>query len=229
MPRSQRPKEPVELPSKSRAVTTAGSFDAPFSPEPGLLQLYYALEARRTSTMPVAVQFISPSTRAGVSIVTSGYARVASEARSEPVLFVDAGCRNLDAVDRMPERPTLVEAFARNNPLSSAIVPARNARNLLWARLSETEGALLSLGLERLRSLMDLLRAEHSLVVMDCASFRSPEAVALSRFCDGSVLVVAAGKTSQRELAAARHQIEAMGGRIVGLVLNRERGAGRGA
>jgi Mrp family chromosome partitioning ATPase len=51
-----------------------------------------------------------------------------------------------------------------------------------------------------------------------------PEATALARHCDGSVLVVAAGKTSQSEIGAARRQIERVGGQVVGLVLNRERG-----
>jgi Mrp family chromosome partitioning ATPase len=72
--------------------------------------------------------------------------------------------------------------------------------------------------------LLDMLRAQHSLVVLDCSSLLFPQAAAVSRYCDGSVLVVAAGITSQLEIDAARRRIEQLGGQVVGLVLNRERG-----
>ena len=79
-------------------------------------------------------------------------------------------------------------------------------------------------GSRGLQLLFDSLRRDHSLIILDCASRMGPEATALARYCDGSVLVVAAGKTSQSEIASARRQIERVGGQVVGLVLNRERG-----
>jgi Mrp family chromosome partitioning ATPase len=187
------------------------------------MQLYYALEARRTSATPLMVHFVSPSPHAGVSTVTSGYARVAADATSGSVLFVDASYHPDIGATGPSETPTLVDAFASNRPLASAIVPARNARNLLWTRLYDSPDALLNLGTDRLHALLDLLRAQHSLVVLDCASLMFPQAAAVSRYCDGSVLVVAAGITTQLEIDAAQRRIEQLGGQVVGLVLNRER------
>jgi Mrp family chromosome partitioning ATPase len=191
---------------------------------PAFMQLYYAMEARNVSTSPLVVQFISPTPKAGVSVTTSGYARVAAEALAEPVLFVDASCRDLSLVDRLPEHESLVQAFQNHRPLRYAIVPAQNARNLFWTRLCEGQGSLLNLGREKLRLLLDELRRTHSLVVLDCGSRMAAEATAISRYCDGSILVVEAGRTSQSEIAAARRQIERVGGQVIGLVLNRERG-----
>ncbi|MGE4049378.1 MAG: hypothetical protein AB7F35_31375, partial [Acetobacteraceae bacterium] len=51
----------------------------------------------------------------------------------------------------------------------------------------------------------------------------APEAAAVSRYCDGSVLVVAAGRTTQSEIETAKTLIERLGGQTVGVVLNRER------
>ena len=46
---------------------------------PSFVQLYYAIEARRTSSMPLVVQFIAPAAGTGSSTVASGYARVAAD------------------------------------------------------------------------------------------------------------------------------------------------------
>jgi hypothetical protein len=56
---------------------------------PSFVQLYYAIEARRTSAMPLVVQFISPTRGTGASTVASGYARVAADDCAHPVLYVD--------------------------------------------------------------------------------------------------------------------------------------------
>src|SRR6185437_4316077 len=53
------------------------------------VELYYAIEARRTSAMPLVVQFISPTPGAGASFVASGYARVAADDCAQPVLYID--------------------------------------------------------------------------------------------------------------------------------------------
>jgi hypothetical protein len=188
------------------------------------MHLYYSLEARRTSMAPLVIQFISPSPKAGVSVTSSGYARVAAEAQPGPVLFVDAACRDPNPADRVSHEATLVDAFQNNDPPGVAIFPARFAKNLYWTRLCEGRGSSLNLGVERTKLLFDSLRRDHSLIILDCASRMGPEATALARYCDGSVLVVAAGKTSQSEIASARRQIERVGGQVIGLVLNRERG-----
>src|SRR4051812_3246807 len=57
--------------------------------EPAFVQLYYAVEARRTSAMPLVLQFVAPTSGAGASTVASGYARVAADDSAQPVLFVD--------------------------------------------------------------------------------------------------------------------------------------------
>ena len=111
-----------------------------------------ALEARRTSMMPLVIQFISPSPKAGVSVTSSGYARVAAEAQAGRVLFVDAACRDPNPTDRLAHEATLVDAFQNNDPPGAAIFPARFAKNLFWTRLCEGRGSSLNLGVERIQA-----------------------------------------------------------------------------
>ena len=68
-----------------------------------------------------------------------------------------------------------------------------------------------------------MLSGLHQLIVLDCASVQRPEAIALSRLCDGTVLVLEAGVTSQQETNAACKRIKQAGGAPVGVVLNREK------
>jgi Mrp family chromosome partitioning ATPase len=187
------------------------------------VQLYYAIEARRTNGEPLVVQFIAPSGGNGVSTVASGYARVAADDCADPVLFVDcAGFEPGRAVNSV-EPPTLIEVLRHGLPLSDATMPVRDARNLCWARLGPGPRPLLSMGADRLQTLLDMLRSHHPIIVLDSPPANSPEAAALSRYCDGTVMVVQAGRTRQTDIEAAKVLIERLGGQTVGVVLNRER------
>lgn len=192
---------------------------------PSFVQLYYAIEARRTSAMPLVVQFISPTAGTGSSTVASGYARVAADDCAQPVLYIDC-----NASQPKPRRgrselqaPTLSDALRRGLPLTESITPIRDSKNLMWARLGLGERPLLALGGDRLQSMLDMLRANHPVIVLDTPPAESPESAAVSRYCDGSVLVVAAGRTKQWEIENAKSLLERLGGQTVGVVLNRER------
>lgn len=192
---------------------------------PSFVQLYYAIEARRTSAMPLVVQFISPTPGTGASTVASGYARVAADDCAQPVLYIDCNGSYAKSRRGMPEESptTLFDTLRRGLPLANAISPAKDSKNLLWARLGPGERPLLSLGGERLQSMLDMLRANYPVIVLDTPPTEAPESAAVSRYCDGSVLVVAAGRTRQWEIENAKSLLERLGGQTVGVVLNRER------
>ncbi len=157
--------------------------------------------------------------------VASGYARVAADDCAQPVLYVD--CNPSRAKPRRGTNeapaPTLFDALRRGLPLTDAITPARDSKNLLWARLAPGERPLLALGGDRLQSMLDMLRANYPVIVLDTPPSEAPESAAVSRYCDGSVLVVAAGRTRQWEIENTKSLLERLGGQTVGVVLNRER------
>ncbi|HXT81455.1 MAG TPA: hypothetical protein VN702_17965 [Acetobacteraceae bacterium] len=190
--------------------------------QPAFVQLYYAIEARRTSAIPLVVQFISPTPATGASTVASGYARVAADDCASPVLYVDCTGTPLPRGSVANSAPTLSDVLRRGLPLSEALLSVPDAKNLQWARMGPGARPLLAIGGDRLQSLLDMLRPHHPVIVLDSPPTESPEAAALSRYCDGSVLVVAAGRTRQSEIEAAKTLIERLGGQTVGVVLNRE-------
>jgi Mrp family chromosome partitioning ATPase len=175
--------------------------------------------------MPLVVQFVSPTSGTGASTVASGYARVAADDHAQPVLYIDCNGSPAKQRGRATEASTatLFDALRRGLPLSDAVSPARDAKNLMWARLGPGERPLLALGGDRLQSMLDMLRADHPVIVLDTPPTEAPESAAASRYCDGSVLVVAAGRSRQWEIENAKSLLERLGGQTVGVVLNRER------
>jgi Mrp family chromosome partitioning ATPase len=173
----------------------------------------------------MVVQFVSASPAAGVSTVASGYACVAASGRATPVLFIDASCGGGRQKITASNVPSLVQAYERGVNVANAAIPARNGENLLWARLSDHPDELLELGGDRLQNLFSHLGELFQLIVLDSASIDRPEAALLSRYCDGSLLVLEAGATSQSQIDAACRRLKQFGGMAIGSVLNRERRA----
>ena len=221
-----RKSTPVAQPSEEHALAPVRiGIGAIARHHPSFVQLYYAIEARRTRAMPLVVQFVSPTPDTGASTVASGYARVAADDCAQPVLYIDCNAHHTKSRrgTNDPQPPTLFDALRRGLPLTDAITPARDSKNLLWARLAPSERPLLALGGDRLQSMLDMLRANHPVIVLDTPPTVAPESAAVARYCDGSVLVVAAGKTRQWEIETAKALLERLGGQTVGVVLNRER------
>jgi Mrp family chromosome partitioning ATPase len=187
------------------------------------LQLYYAIEARRTGDMPLVVQFISTAGGAGVTTIASGYARIVASSAPDRVLYVDCGMRRSGYRKGGETRPTLIEAFLQRAPLKTAIISDTNDTNLSWTNLGLADHPWHLGGADRLQALLDELRSNHAAVILDSPPVVVPEAAALSRFSDGTVLVVEAGRTRQSDVDRAKAIVERVGGQIVGLVLNREK------
>ena len=158
-------------------------------------------------------------------MVAAGYARVAADDSAQQVLFVDCNASSPHARprERAANGTTLLDVLRRGLPLSDAIQPVPDAQNLVSARLGPGERPLLAYGGDRFRSMLDLLRTTYPIIVLDTPPTEMPESAAISRYCDGSVLVVAAGRTRQWEIETARSLLERLGGQTIGVVLNREK------
>jgi capsular polysaccharide biosynthesis protein/Mrp family chromosome partitioning ATPase len=80
-----------------------------------------------------------------------------------------------------------------------------------------------------MRELIETLAQKADVVLLDSpAILSSADATMLAPLVDGVLLVVARGKTTDRSLELARAQIDAVGGRILGIVFNRAEIPGNG-
>jgi non-specific protein-tyrosine kinase len=78
------------------------------------------------------------------------------------------------------------------------------------------------LGSERMGTVIDRLNSQADIVILDAPPvLAASDAAILSTMVDGVILVVDLHKTKRREIRRAREAIEAVNGRIMGVVVNR--------
>lgn len=194
------------------------------------------------------VQIASANTGEGTSTVAREYARLAAVRARRPVWLIDADLAQqgqLEAVAGEPERfgrPGKAAVATPDGSIFFAVTPRvmdRQGRPVHPARLISAQPFLggrlwvTRFAGEFLRSgqraeivadagYWDALRRHADTVVIDSpAADRSDAAIALAPLVDATVLVVAAESTSPDEPVILRDEIEAAGGRIAGLVVNR--------
>ena len=194
------------------------------------------------------VQISAASSGEGDATVAREYARLAAVRARRPVWLIDADLAQqgqMEAVAGEPDRFGMLGKAAIATPDGSIffavtprimdragkpVHPARlmTARPCLGGRLWVTRFAA-----EHLRSgqraeavsdarYWDALRKHADTVVIDApAADRNDMAITLAPFVDATVLVVAAESGAANEPLMLRDEIEAVGGKIAGVVVNR--------
>jgi len=182
-------------------------------------QIEVALGETRTRTLV----FTGSIKGEGISTVIAQYAEMLSR-RGERVLLVDANPRHptLHHIFNAPDAPGLAEYVAGAAP-REAIVHATGFANLDLVPLgrcldrSHAERVTESVG-----SFIRTVDTEHDSVLVDIDYIGSPffPSPAVSAG-DGIVLVIRAGKTNREVAARACGTIRHLGGRMLGVILNR--------
>ena len=194
------------------------------------------------------IQFACANSGEGASTVAREFARLAAVRARKPVWLIDADLAQpgqQEAVAAEPERFGRLGAAASSSPDGASffavtppvmgrdqkpIAPARlmTARPCLGGRLWITRfrAEILRSG-QRAEPVpdpryWDAMRKHADTVVIDApAADRSDVAITLAPYVDATVLVVAAESTAANEPVILRDEIEAVGGRIAGVVVNR--------
>ncbi len=233
------------LPARQSGVRAAAGGGVPAPVMRGValsadfVKLHYAIEALRSEDHPVVLQFVSSGTGEGTSTVAAGFAAVAASERPGAVLVVSCAAPPVDAaragVGRVGNAgrrgahgapagvASLIEAVAAGRPAEAAVWRDAACEGLLRATLGRSAHPLMEIGSGPLRRLLNGLGERYATVVLDCAPATSPDSAALSRHCDGTVLVVRAGTARVAAIDQARVAVERAGGHVVGVVLNRRR------
>lgn len=194
------------------------------------------------------IQFASAASGEGVSTVAREYARLAAVRARRPAWLIDGDLMQqgqLEAVAADADRFGQLGKPAQASPDGSAFftvtprVVGRDGKPVPAARLMTARPCLggrlwvTRFHMEALRSghrveaigeprYWDALRPHADTIVIDApAADRNDMAIILAPFVDMTVLVVAAESTAANEPVILRDEIEAVGGRIAGVVMNR--------
>lgn len=141
------------------------------------------------------VAFTSVNSGEGVTHVISALARAMRGSSPAGMLNVD-----MDWLKSQPAKPSLTDLLELKGRAG-------------WVS-----------GWEQRKQIVQQLRGRSQYVVIDCPALSaSSDCISLAPLVDGIVLVVEADRTKKSQIANAQCRIEAAGGKILGLVLNKRR------
>lgn len=172
---------------------------------------------------PRTLVITSPRPGDGKSTVAANVA-AAIEQSGQVVILVDADLR----------RPTVASGFSVDdavgvtNVLSGQVTleaalqkPAGFDKLLVLAAGSPAPNPSELLGSKAMRTLIDNL-AQHAIVVLDAPPLLPvTDAALLSTAADGVLLVVSSGRTTDTDAASCIASLEAVNGKVLGVILNR--------
>ena len=184
---------------------------------PQLIQLFHAISTLNAAHQPYVLQFVGSVQGEGVSTIASGFVQIAASQQGKPVLLIDCNAPAPQAV----ASPSLIDAFHETGAINAAIQPAPGRTGIGYARLSTAEDGRLNIDAGDLRKLFELAKKAFPIIVLDCPpACLTPESLALARFCDGTVLVIAAEAASRQTIAETKQALERFDGQIIGVVFN---------
>lgn len=161
---------------------------------------------------------------------TSANLAVTLAASGQPVVLVDSDLRRpmLAEIFGIVTDVGLTDVLARRATWQEVAQPAHtpNLRVLAAGRIPPNPSELV--GSDRMNSLLHELATEAVVIVDAPPLLPVTDAAVLSRQADGAIIVVTAGRTTYDLLKRALANVEKVGGRALGVVLNRvpKRGGG---
>jgi Mrp family chromosome partitioning ATPase len=187
----------------------------PFELDAEFVKLFHAVDAARSGQQPYVLQFVAATSGEGTSTVASGFAVAAALEYHSPVLILDCSPGS---------GPSVITALAESGSIEAAVEAVPGVRRLHRARLGCLPQRPLNLDGADMRVLLSILKESFSVIVLDCPAVGVPgDALALTRHCDGTVLVVRAERVRRQSVQWARQEIERFGGALIGAVVNARR------
>ncbi|HWT97113.1 MAG TPA: hypothetical protein VN229_05840 [Terriglobales bacterium] len=188
----------------------------PFQLDPDLITLFYSIDAMRADDEAFVLQFIAATPGEGTTTIAWGFAVAAALERNQPVLII-----NCTQDETGKSGPSLIDAARGQEAIEDAIQPVDPMKRLFRARLSTTSNPLLEIDGADLRELFAELKDVFSVIVLDCsAATATSDSLAISRYCDGTVMVIRADHARRQVINWTKSSIERFGGNVIGTVFN---------
>lgn len=191
--------------------------------------------ASRLQITSIMVTSAGPSE--GKSTVAANLALALAETERE-VLLISADLRQprLHQFFALPNRSGLPDVLTnellRDGDVSASAMEDRIACELwsvakyLWVIVSRPAPPEVAaqLGSDAMRRLLEAQRKSFDFIILDCPpALAAADALALAPLVDAVLVVADRGSTNRRAVARLREQLEQVGGRVLGAVLNRDR------
>lgn len=226
---SQRPPFPDELSMDVQRISENMRF---LAKERGLqvIGMVSAGPNEGTSTLAAMISVTTAGRQNG--IVAPDPSEGQNNSRAEPnsrnpkrgVVLIDAQLKHpvLHKMFGRSTKPGLVELLSDQNSLDTVLQSLLNLDLRLIAIGDKGKVAWIPSDTERLRPLLESLKAQFEFVFLDIPPLlHYAEGTALCKLCDGVILVVRAGETRWEVVEEAKRFLDKAGVNLLGAVLNR--------
>ena len=191
-----------------------------------LVKLHHTLAEAMDTDHGVIAQFLAPEPDAAIEAVVYDLAYISTAWLGKRVLFVNGTGMRFDASDAAPHprKEPSVHGRMDLHELESSITRVIGL-DLYQMTFPSMRGALdLAPTLRSIPEFLARLRESFDLVLIASPpASQAPMGVLLSRFVDGNILVLEAGRTRAPVAAELRDTLSASGGVVVGAILTRFR------
>lgn len=191
-----------------------------------LVKLHHTLAESLDSANGTIAQFLAPEPDAAIESVVYDLAYISAAWLGKRVLYVNGTSMRFEGKDKVPSSRREPTVAAQND---FGDIEHRITRvvglELYQMVFPSLRGALdLAPTLRRMPEFLARLRQSFDLVLIASPpASQAPMGLLLSRFVDGNILVLEAGRTRAPVAAELRDSLSASGGTVIGAVLTRYR------
>lgn len=183
-----------------------------------LVSLYQGAEGLLADGAPHILQLMSATPGEGTSTIAREFAGAVAETIGRRVLLVTMTRANLHDEDN------LAGTLLGPDPFETALIQAPGVPYLSGEIGIMEEASAHLYATQRMHELFEYLLSQFDLIVIDAPPVATQHAgLALVRHVGGVILVVEAERTRAPIVDHARRTIEANGGHVLGIVLNKRR------
>ena len=223
----ERPATANTLPVPTRRLPPVAPVGRTRGLTPGeLVKLHHSLSESLNTDTGVVCQFVAAESGAGTEDVGYDLAYVSAAWLGKRVLFVNGTGTRMDAPDTKGGRGK-VPLLSNDDAFGEAEnrITRVTGLELYLMKLPAMRGSIdLSPTLKRIPEFLAKVREAFDMVVIASpAAADSPVGVLLSRFVDGNIMVLEAGRTRAPVATELRNSLSASGGTVVGAVLTKYR------
>jgi len=210
-----------------RLPTKLATGSRPHGLAPGeLVKLHHSLAESLDADHGVIAQFVAPEPDAAIEAVVYDLAYISAAWLGKRVLFVNGVGMRFEGSDQLVPRrqEPILGAYGNLSDMENTITRVVGLE-LYQMKFPTMRGALdLAPTLRQIPEFLSRLRESFDLVVIASpAASEAPMGVLLSRFVDGNILVLEAGRTRAPVASELRDALSASGGAVIGAVLTRYR------
>ncbi len=210
-------------PAAPRQAAAADAGERPSATQEEYQKLRASLVSIAVPSGLHTILITAPRHGEGATTVAVGLASALARERESRVLLVEANLRTpcFNAILPLTTTAGLVD-FAAGRVAAEALPTRLEEINLSVVAAGESSSP--ALDLEIIDSLLSRLHAQYDFIVIDAPPVNSyADTSVLSTKVDGVILVVEADRTPVVEAENAKRQLDKVGARILGVVLNRRR------